>query len=81
MAEMKLQELKNKTPTDLLAFAESLEVENASTMRKQELMFAILKQLASNEVEIIGVSVDRRQHEQKWELRTLCYPPLYAGAR
>ncbi len=33
------------------------------------------------EVEIIGVSVDRRQHEQKWELRTLCYPPLYAGAR
>lgn len=35
MAEMKLQELKNKTPTDLLAFAEELEVENASTMRKQ----------------------------------------------
>ena len=32
MAEMKLQDLKNKTPTDLLAFAESLEVENASTM-------------------------------------------------
>jgi transcription termination factor Rho len=46
MQEMKLQELKNKTPTDLLAFAESVEVENASVMRKQELMFAILKQLA-----------------------------------
>ncbi|MCD2174697.1 MULTISPECIES: transcription termination factor Rho [unclassified Rhizobium] len=57
MAEMKLQELKNKTPTDLLAFAESLEVENASTMRKQELMFAILKVLATQEVEIIGEGV------------------------
>ncbi len=57
MAEMKLQELKNKTPTDLLAFAESLEVENASVMRKQELMFAILKMLASQDVEIIGEGV------------------------
>ncbi|TFE99119.1 transcription termination factor Rho [Shinella sumterensis] len=54
---MKLQDLKNKTPTDLLAFAESLEVENASTMRKQELMFAILKMLASQDVEIIGEGV------------------------
>ena len=57
MQEMKLQELKNKTPTDLLAFAESLEVENASVMRKQELMFAILKRLASQDVEIIGEGV------------------------
>jgi len=57
MAEMKLQELKSKSPTDLLAFAESLEVENASTMRKQELMFAILKILASQDVEIIGEGV------------------------
>ncbi|SOC37245.1 transcription termination factor Rho [Rhizobium subbaraonis] len=57
MAEMKLQELKNKTPTDLLAFAESLEVENASTMRKQELMFAILKMLAAQDTEIIGEGV------------------------
>jgi transcription termination factor Rho len=57
MAEMKLQELKNKSPTDLLAFAESLEVENASTMRKQELMFAILKVLANQDVEIIGEGV------------------------
>ncbi|NTF50426.1 transcription termination factor Rho [Agrobacterium rhizogenes] len=54
---MKLQELKNKSPTELLAFAESLEVENASTMRKQELMFAILKELASQDVEIIGEGV------------------------
>jgi len=57
MQEMKLQELKNKTPTDLLAFAESVEVENAGVMRKQELMFAILKQLAEQEVEIIGEGV------------------------
>jgi transcription termination factor Rho len=54
MREVKLSELKAKTPTDLTAFAEEVEVENASTMRKQELMFAILKQLASKEVEIIG---------------------------
>ena len=57
MAEMKLQELKSKSPTDLLTFAESLAVENASTMRKQELMFAILKMLASQDIEIIGEGV------------------------
>jgi transcription termination factor Rho len=57
MREMKLQDLKSKTPTELLTFAEELEVENASTMRKQELMFAILKQLASREVDIIGEGV------------------------
>ena len=57
MQEMKLQELKSKSPTDLLAFAESLEVENASTMRKQELMFGILKKLSEQEVEIIGEGV------------------------
>ena len=48
MREIKLQDLKTKTPTDLLAFAEELEIENASTMRKQDMMFAILKQLAEN---------------------------------
>ncbi|MEZ5789686.1 MAG: transcription termination factor Rho [Nitratireductor sp.] len=57
MQQMKLQELKAKTPTDLVSFAEGLEVENASTMRKQELMFAILKNLAEQEVEIIGEGV------------------------
>jgi transcription termination factor Rho len=57
MREMKLQELKKKSPTDLLAFADELLVENAGTMRKQELMFAILKQLAANETEIIGEGV------------------------
>jgi transcription termination factor Rho len=57
MAEMSLQELKKKSPAELLAFAEEHQVESASTMRKQELMFAILKQLASKEVDIIGQGV------------------------
>ena len=57
MREIKLHELKVKTPTELLAFSEGLEVENASTMRKQELMFAILKQLAARETEILGEGV------------------------
>jgi transcription termination factor Rho len=57
MPEMKLQDLKAKPPVELLAFAEELEVENASTLRKQELMFAILKQLAGQETDIIGEGV------------------------
>jgi transcription termination factor Rho len=57
MAEMKLQDLKEKSPTDLLAFAEEHGVENASTMRKQELMFATLKQLAAKDIDITGVGV------------------------
>ena len=55
--EMKLQDLKVKSPTELLSFAEETGVENASAMRKQELMFAILKQLAAKETEIIGTGV------------------------
>jgi transcription termination factor Rho len=54
---MKLQDLQNKSATELVEFAESLEVENASVMRKQELMFAILKKLAADDVEIIGDGV------------------------
>ena len=54
---MNLQELKNKNPADLLAYAEDLEVENASSLRKQDMMFAILKQLAENEVAIFGIGV------------------------
>ena len=57
MQNMKLSELKAKTPAQLLEFAEEHEVENASTMRKQELMFAILKELAAREVEITGEGV------------------------
>jgi len=57
MREMKLKDLKAKSPTELISVAEELQVENAGTMRKQELMFAILKQLATNEVEIVGEGV------------------------
>ena len=54
---MHLQELKDKSPAELLAFAEELEVENASTLRTQDMMFAILKNLAENEVTIRGAGV------------------------
>jgi len=52
-----LQELKEKSPTELQKFAEDLEIENASTLRRQDMMFAILKELAEREVEIIGNGV------------------------
>lgn len=55
--EMKLQDLKTKNAVELLDFAEKQEVENASTMRKQELMFAILKQLAEKDITIVGEGV------------------------
>ncbi len=54
---MNLQELKRKTPADLLAFAEELQIENASNLRKQDMMFAILKQLAENDQAIYGDGV------------------------
>ena len=54
---MNLQELKQKTPTDLLAFAEESGVENASILRKQDLLFAILKQLAESDITISGGGV------------------------
>ena len=54
---MHLQELKSRSPSELLAYAEELEVENASTLRTQDMMFAILKQLAENEVVISGTGV------------------------
>ncbi|MCB9948577.1 MAG: transcription termination factor Rho [Rhodospirillaceae bacterium] len=54
---MHLQELKVKTPAELLAYAEELEIENASSLRKQDMMFAILKQLADNDTLIFGSGV------------------------
>jgi len=52
-----LQDLKKKPPAELLAFAEELKIENASSLRKQDMMFAILKNLADNEVPIHGHGV------------------------
>src|SRR6202795_3869027 len=54
---MNLDELKRKTPAELLAFAEELQIENASSLRKQDMMFAVLKQLAENDVPIQGEGV------------------------
>jgi transcription termination factor Rho len=54
---MNLQDLKQKSPADLLAYAEELEIENASTLRKQDMMFAILKQLALQDISITGEGV------------------------
>jgi transcription termination factor Rho len=54
LTRMSLQELKKKSPADLLAFGEKLDIENANAMRKQDMMFAILKTLAEEGVEISG---------------------------
>jgi transcription termination factor Rho len=55
--EVKLKDLKQKSPAELVTTAEELQVENASALRKQELMFGILKNLAARETEIIGEGV------------------------
>ena len=57
MDHIKLEELKAKSPTELLAFAETHEIENASAMLKQDMLFAILKKLADDDVTIIGEGV------------------------
>ena len=54
---MNLQELKSRSPAELLAFAEELGIENCSTMSKQEMMFAILKELADQGSPIAGGGV------------------------
>tara|TARA_R110000787_G_scaffold63679_11_gene144302 strand:+ start:405236 stop:406492 length:1257 start_codon:yes stop_codon:yes gene_type:complete len=54
---MNLKDLKEKTPANLLAYAEELEIENASSLRKQDMMFAILKQLAEDDIAIFGDGV------------------------
>jgi len=55
--KMALQELKDKSPADLLAFAEGLGIENAASLRLQDMMFAVLKSLAEDGVEITGTGV------------------------
>ncbi|MGL4686927.1 MAG: transcription termination factor Rho [Commensalibacter sp.] len=51
---MQLAELKAQSPAELLSYAESLQIENASSLRKQDMMFAILKKLAENNQAIYG---------------------------
>ena len=54
---MKLSELKVKTPAELLDLAQSLGIENISRAKKQTLIFAILKNKAENEEEVLGDGV------------------------
>ena len=54
---MNLQELKKKTPAELIDQAEKLEIENPSTLRKQDILFAILKKLALKNEQITGGGV------------------------
>ena len=54
---MHLEDLKQKTPVQLIAMAEEMEIENVASMRKQELMFAILKAVAENDESIFGGGV------------------------
>ena len=53
---MNIQELKTHSSEELITKAEKLGIENASTLRRQEILFAILKKLAENE-EITGSGV------------------------
>jgi transcription termination factor Rho len=55
--QLTLQELKRKAPAELLALAESLEIEGANNLRSQDMMFAILKAMAERGVEIGGAGV------------------------
>jgi len=54
---MNLEELKKKSPAELITHAEKLEIENPSTLRKQEILFAILKKLAEKNEQITGGGV------------------------
>ena len=54
---MNLQDLKNKEPEDLLKQADTLNIENPSSLRKQDLMFAILKKIALDGETITGIGV------------------------
>ena len=51
---MHLKDLKKKTPADLVEMAEELGVEGASTMRRQDIMFGILKEVAEDGEQILG---------------------------
>src|SRR5271155_5892055 len=54
LTKMSLQELKERPAADLVSFAEALEIENANSMLKQDIMFAILKSVAEEGVDITG---------------------------
>ena len=57
VSEIALRELKSKSPKELVGFAEELEIDNASSLRMQDMLFAILKALAEEGIAIIGEGV------------------------
>ena len=63
---MNIQELKLKSSEQLITQAEELGIENASTLRKQEILFAILKKVAEKE-EITGM----KQNQENKQLTNL----------
>ena len=67
---LNLADLKAQSPKDLLALAEELEIENASTMRKGDMMFAILKERAEDDVD------DRRRRRARGAAGRLRLPAL-----
>jgi transcription termination factor Rho len=88
---MHLKELKKKTPADLVAMAEEMGVEGASTMRKQDLMFSILKIQAENGVEIMGSGTIevlndgfgflRSMSRRRWSAASACALAIPSRAR
>ena len=57
LTQISLEDLKQKKPAELIAFAEAVGIENAGSMRKQDIFVAVLKDLAENDVEIHGGGV------------------------
>ena len=68
---MNLEELKKKSPADLILQAEKLAIENPSTLRKQEILFAILKKLAEKNEQIAGGGVLEVLHDGFGFLRAI----------
>ena len=72
---MNLQELKQKNPAELISEAEKLGIENPSTLRKQEILFAILKKLAQkNDEQQPGCIIDTQKLETRGEPSTYGAP-------
>ena len=71
---MNIQELKDTSPEELISKAEKLEIENPSTLRKQEILFAILKKLADNKEEITENKCDQMNEASAfWKKPKSCY--------
>jgi len=70
---LNLADLKAQSPKDLLALAEELEIENASTMRKGDMMFSILKERAEDDWVMHGRHCRRRYSRTFGDRALLCF--------